>query len=116
MIRCVVAHDHVLLRQGLRRLLDDEADIEVVAEAGNEAETAAAKAILTRLRTGDLVDGFTARDIHRHNWSNFVDRGHIQVGLDLLVDLDYLAASSAAIGDRGGRPKITYQVNPRART
>lgn len=37
-IRCVVAHDHVLLRQGLRRLLDDEPDMDVVAEAGNAAE------------------------------------------------------------------------------
>ncbi len=37
-IRCVVAHDHVLLRQGLRRLLEDEPDLEVVAEAGNAAE------------------------------------------------------------------------------
>jgi two-component system, NarL family, response regulator NreC len=37
-IRCVVAHDHVLLRQGLRRLLEDEPDIEVVAEAGNAGE------------------------------------------------------------------------------
>ncbi|MGB8060602.1 MAG: response regulator transcription factor [Candidatus Sulfotelmatobacter sp.] len=37
-IRCVVAHDHVLLRQGLRRLLEDEPDIAVVAEAGNAAE------------------------------------------------------------------------------
>ena len=37
-IRCVVAHDHVLLRQGLRRLLKDEPDIDVVAEAGNAAE------------------------------------------------------------------------------
>jgi DNA-binding NarL/FixJ family response regulator len=31
-------HDHVLLRQGLRRLLEDEPDIEVVSEAGNAAE------------------------------------------------------------------------------
>jgi two-component system, NarL family, response regulator NreC len=38
-IRCVVAHDHVLLRQGLCRLLEDEPDIAVVAEAGNAAET-----------------------------------------------------------------------------
>ena len=37
-IRCALVHDHVLLRQGVRRLLEDEPDIEVVAEAGNAAE------------------------------------------------------------------------------
>jgi two-component system, NarL family, response regulator NreC len=37
-IRCLLVHDHVLLRQGLRRILEDEADIEVVSEAGNAAE------------------------------------------------------------------------------
>jgi len=38
-IRCVLVHDHVLLRQGLRRLLEDEPDIEVISEAGNAAES-----------------------------------------------------------------------------
>ena len=37
-IRCALVHDHVLLRQGLRRLLEDEPDIDVVAEAGTAAE------------------------------------------------------------------------------
>lgn len=37
-IRCALVHDHVLLRQGLRRLLEDEPDMRVVAEAGNAAE------------------------------------------------------------------------------
>ena len=37
-IRCVLVHDHVLLRQGLRRLLEDEPDFDVVDEAGNAAE------------------------------------------------------------------------------
>jgi two-component system, NarL family, response regulator NreC len=37
-IRCVLVHDHVLLRQGLRRLLEDAPDIEVVSEAGSAPE------------------------------------------------------------------------------
>ncbi|MEY2395982.1 MAG: two-component system, NarL family, response regulator NreC [Acidobacteriaceae bacterium] len=37
-IRCGLVHDHVLLREGLRRLLEDEHDIQVVSEAGNAAE------------------------------------------------------------------------------
>lgn len=37
-IRCALAHEHVLMRQGLRRLLEDEPDLEVVSEAGNAAE------------------------------------------------------------------------------
>jgi DNA-binding NarL/FixJ family response regulator len=37
-IRCVLVHDHVLFRQGLRRLLEDEHDIDVISEAGNAAE------------------------------------------------------------------------------
>jgi len=37
-IRCVLVLEHVLLRQGLRRLLEDEPDLEVTAEAGTPAE------------------------------------------------------------------------------
>ncbi len=37
-IRCILVHNHVLVRQGLRRLLEDEAELEVVAEAGSAVE------------------------------------------------------------------------------
>jgi two-component system response regulator NreC len=37
-ITCVLVTDHVLLRQGVRRLLEDESDIEVLAEAGSAPE------------------------------------------------------------------------------
>jgi two-component system, NarL family, response regulator NreC len=37
-IRCLLTHGHVLLRQGLCRLLEDEPDIDIVSEAGNAAE------------------------------------------------------------------------------
>jgi two-component system response regulator NreC len=38
-IRCVLVHEHVLLRQGLKRLLEDEPDFDIVGEAGNLSET-----------------------------------------------------------------------------
>lgn len=38
MTRLLIADDHQLFRQGLRRLLADDADFEVVAEASNYAE------------------------------------------------------------------------------
>lgn len=37
-IRCALVHGHVLLRQGLRRLLEDDFEIEIVAESGNAIE------------------------------------------------------------------------------
>jgi two-component system response regulator NreC len=37
-IRCVIADDHALVRQGIRRLLQDERDVEVIGEAGDAAE------------------------------------------------------------------------------
>jgi DNA-binding NarL/FixJ family response regulator len=37
-IRCLIADDHILVRQGIRRLLQDESDVEIVGEAGDAAE------------------------------------------------------------------------------
>jgi two-component system response regulator NreC len=39
LIRIVIADDHAVVRSGLRLLLDAEPDLEVVAEAGDVAET-----------------------------------------------------------------------------
>ena len=37
-IRCILVDDHTLFRAGIRRLLEGEANIEVVAEAGDAAQ------------------------------------------------------------------------------
>lgn len=79
--------------------------------AGGEAETAAAKAILSHIRKGDIPDGFTARDVHQKGWANLSDRGQVQSGLDLLDDNDWLASTAVKTG---GRPRITYTINPRS--
>lgn len=78
--------------------------------AGSEAETATAKAILTRIRKGELSEGFKARDVYRRGWSNLSNQSHVQAGLDLLSDLDWLAAKTT---QTGGRPSVTYSINPR---
>jgi putative DNA primase/helicase len=80
--------------------------------ASDAVEVAAARAILKHIHAGDIADGFTARDVHRHGWSYLTDRDHIQFGLDLLVDLDHLAGRDINAGERGGRPKVIYMINP----
>jgi two-component system, NarL family, response regulator NreC len=37
-IRCALVHNHILLRQGLRRLLEDEPEIEIISESENSLE------------------------------------------------------------------------------
>lgn len=66
-IRCLIADDHVLVRQGIGRLLQDEPDVEIVGEAG---DAAAALKCVTELRP-DIVlmdigmPGFSSFDATR---------------------------------------------------
>jgi putative DNA primase/helicase len=79
----------------------------------SESELAAAKAILKRIHSGDLPDGFTARDVHQKGWAHLTERVHVGAGLGLLVDLYYLAEIDLGTGPQGGRPKVGYSINPR---
>ena len=83
--------------------------------AANAIEVIAGKAILEHMRAGELEDGFTARDVHQHHWSNLTEHAWVQAGLELLADLNYVAAQRAPISQSGGRPKITYTINPMIR-
>jgi putative DNA primase/helicase len=80
--------------------------------AHNTIEVSAAKAILTHICKGNITGPFTARDIHQRDWSRLTDRAHVQLGLDLLVELGHLAATPSTANERGGRPTVTYEVNP----
>src|SRR6266478_1219959 len=71
--------------------------------ASNQVDVAAGAAILSRIRRGDLHDGFTAREIHRKDWSGLTDRDHIHAGLDLLVDCHHIAARYEPSPIQGGR-------------
>jgi hypothetical protein len=85
-----------------------------VYRSSSEGEVSAASAILKHIRGGDLTDGFTARDILRHEWAHLTERTQISAGLNLLVELDHVAAVESAPIPQGGRPKTTYSINPRS--
>ena len=59
--------------------------------AGGNTDAAAAKAIISRIRKSDLKEGFSLRDVMRAHWSNLTDHNQVNAGLDLLVDLHWLA-------------------------
>ena len=79
--------------------------------AGVASEAAAAKAIMARIRKGDLQDGFAARDIRRKEWSGLTENDQIKAGLELLADFDWIAPKTT---ETAGRPRTVYAINPRA--
>ena len=46
-------------------------------------------------------------------WAHLTERGQVGAGLSLLTDLDYLADVVPPAAAQGGRPKVTYRINPR---
>ena len=75
-------------------------------------EVAAAKAILAKVRSGELPRTFAARDIYRQGWAH-LDRENTLDALRLLDDLDWVAAQSLTTT---GRTATVYEVNPRGLT
>jgi hypothetical protein len=82
--------------------------------SASESELAAAKAILKHIRNHDLKDGFTARDVHQRGWAHLSECEQVAAGLRLLGDLDYVVPFVPSAGVQGGRPKVTYRINPRS--
>ena len=77
--------------------------------AALNAEAPAAKAILARIRKGELRDGFNARDIYRAAWSGLSDRETVLGALEMLEDAGWLAAR---IEKTPGRDRVSYLINP----
>ncbi len=73
-------------------------------------EVDAAKAVLHRLRRGDLSREFSSRDIQRKGWAKLTDRQTVLDALELLQDYDWLTTHRQ---ETAGRPATVYKANPR---
>jgi putative DNA primase/helicase len=73
-------------------------------------EVTAAKAILEKLRRGELPRAFAARDIYRKGWAHLSDRETVNDALQLLMDLDWVTVT---VVPTQGRSAAIYEANPR---
>jgi hypothetical protein len=58
-------------------------------------------------------DGFTLRDVRRHQWRSLTADDKIQAALDWLEDEDWLRSeASGGTGPGGGRRTVRYRIHP----
>ncbi len=75
----------------------------------------AAQALADKLRQGKLADGFTARDVRRHQWRSLTTDEAVQAALDWLEDEGWLRAEEVGgTGPGTGRRTYRYIINPKA--
>ncbi|MFH0980921.1 MAG: DUF3987 domain-containing protein, partial [Planctomycetota bacterium] len=77
-----------------------------------DSGTSAAYALVRRILSGEVTNGFTARDVYRAGWSGLATREDVAVAVAVLMDLDWLREDREQ-NPAGGRPLVRYWVNPK---
>jgi hypothetical protein len=77
-----------------------------------QPDVASAKALLKKIKSGDVKDGFTVRDIYRNQWSQLSTSEVTKKAVDLLIDYGWLQEQGSDFSDQGGRPSSRYLIHP----
>jgi putative DNA primase/helicase len=80
--------------------------------AGSRVATEGAAALLAKIKSGSIKSGFSPRDVYLKNWSRLTTPEDVQAAATLLCDLHHLREIEHKPGKHGGRPTVTYQINP----
>jgi putative DNA primase/helicase len=75
--------------------------------AVSHPEVATAKAIIKRIKKGDLQTGFSCRDVWRPGWSGLTDREQVTSALKLLIEYGWLWSERSPTK---GRAATVYHV------
>jgi putative DNA primase/helicase len=75
-------------------------------------EVAAARAVLNRIRRGDLTPPFSGWQVWRPGWSGLDSRPVVQEALELLTEYGWLRAEHQDAKTTGGRPSTQYHAHP----
>ena len=80
--------------------------------AGTRPATEGAKALLAKIKAGAVADGFKPADVYLKGWAHLATPDSTHAAIVMLCDLQHLRMSEKRPGPTGGRPSITYQINP----
>jgi putative DNA primase/helicase len=77
-----------------------------------QAEAEGARALLKRIRKGEVPDPFVGRDVYLKHWACLSKPAEVHEAVRLLADLDYLRIEEQPTG---GRPKAAIWINPKVK-
>ncbi|MCP5415258.1 MAG: DUF3987 domain-containing protein [Chromatiaceae bacterium] len=108
--------EHIIGQTTLLRALSWAEYLRTHAEriyaAGTGPSTDSATALLKRIRTGKVTDGFSARDVYLAGWAHLNSPELVHSATEMLCDLGYLRRIDIKPGTAGGRPSAMFQINP----
>ena len=68
-----------------------------------------ARALLQKLKRGDITDGFTLRDVYQSDWSKLTSSEEVKSATDILIDFGWLRLEEVRTS---GRPKKILKIHP----
>ena len=69
--------------------------------------------LASRILLGDLVDGFSIRDVYRNGWSQLSTSEAAEEACNVLIEKKWLKQERTTMGAQGGRPSVVYRINPK---
>jgi hypothetical protein len=73
-----------------------------------QAEAESARALLQRIKKGEVTNPFIVRDVYRKGWTHLAKSDQVREAVKLLCAHDYLREESS---DTDGRPKTEIWIN-----
>jgi putative DNA primase/helicase len=73
-------------------------------------DAATARAIVAKIRSGELSGVLGVRQVWKFGWSGLTDLDQVKAGFKMLADYDWLIETRK---NTGGRPTFEYRLNPK---
>lgn len=80
--------------------------------AGSRAATDGAAVLLAKIKAGNIKSGFSPRAVYLKGWARLTTPEDVQAAATLLCDLHHLREIEHKPGKHGGRPSVSYEINP----